>query len=585
MQISSNGQTYAPRVYPNELLISAAARFIDHTLNKEGPLTRELVGSTNNTSHFLFPQIQKRFLELLNVTSDSSFKELLHLHSTLPFYKHFLSEKWIQKISHYMDPGITKTVTRFSSPPISFNVARFCPLCIEDDRNKYGETYWHREHCLPEVSTCTIHGCFLQNWVPKLDNRIKGKIYSANRHIQKIEAPRYNTNSNLKALDRILLDLLNSKSTFNRQELISLAEKKGLIMKVKLKYYTDKHELSKFKFFASTLGGVLNINKIKKGHFTDIFNDQWTGSIPSLYILLMIHLRKLENQNSNCKRISIACVNKYCSELSNQSSDGLVQERINRKGTRVICRSCNMVYFYNVNTKKIRILHWGSVVESIVGSRLKAGYSIFGISKEVGISREIIEKIADSSYKNKYVYSGDTVDALRKTYRKKWLDELNSDHFESVKISGNKNQSIYKWLLKFDNVWIRKINKKYRKRNWETKSPDYYKSIDGKFVTRLMKAKEAILKSNNRRITYASLASAMNKGILGCKDKLPLSTQFIRENIESWFDFKKRRLTALSATIKRKNLQPPTKSHIYQKFSLRSNSVSEQNQLYKLVFK
>lgn len=38
---------------------------------------------------------------------------------------------------------------------------RFCPLCAEDDRKTYGETYWHRKHQIRNMSVCTKHRCRL----------------------------------------------------------------------------------------------------------------------------------------------------------------------------------------------------------------------------------------------------------------------------------------------------------------------------------------------------------------------------------------------------------------------------------------
>jgi hypothetical protein len=38
---------------------------------------------------------------------------------------------------------------------------RFCPLCVKEDREIYGETYWHRKHQIRNVSICTKHKCKL----------------------------------------------------------------------------------------------------------------------------------------------------------------------------------------------------------------------------------------------------------------------------------------------------------------------------------------------------------------------------------------------------------------------------------------
>lgn len=40
---------------------------------------------------------------------------------------------------------------------------RYCPLCSADDRQHYGETYWHRLHQMHGITICPIHFCFLEN--------------------------------------------------------------------------------------------------------------------------------------------------------------------------------------------------------------------------------------------------------------------------------------------------------------------------------------------------------------------------------------------------------------------------------------
>ncbi|MBR1752184.1 MAG: TniQ family protein [Ruminococcus sp.] len=48
---------------------------------------------------------------------------------------------------------------------------RYCPVCAADDREKYGETYWHRVHQIPEISVCAKHRCRLVSAKYKINNR------------------------------------------------------------------------------------------------------------------------------------------------------------------------------------------------------------------------------------------------------------------------------------------------------------------------------------------------------------------------------------------------------------------------------
>ncbi len=40
---------------------------------------------------------------------------------------------------------------------------RFCPLCTEEDKQQFGEPYWHRLHQISGVEVCLVHAVFLEN--------------------------------------------------------------------------------------------------------------------------------------------------------------------------------------------------------------------------------------------------------------------------------------------------------------------------------------------------------------------------------------------------------------------------------------
>lgn len=58
------------------------------------------------------------------------------------------------------------TLKTISVPP-EFNgikrYLRYCPLCIENDREEFGEAYWHTIHQLRGIEMCPIHHCRLYN--------------------------------------------------------------------------------------------------------------------------------------------------------------------------------------------------------------------------------------------------------------------------------------------------------------------------------------------------------------------------------------------------------------------------------------
>jgi len=40
---------------------------------------------------------------------------------------------------------------------------RFCPACVEDERDEFGECYWHRVHQTPGIEVCPVHAVWLES--------------------------------------------------------------------------------------------------------------------------------------------------------------------------------------------------------------------------------------------------------------------------------------------------------------------------------------------------------------------------------------------------------------------------------------
>jgi hypothetical protein len=40
---------------------------------------------------------------------------------------------------------------------------KYCPLCVNEDRENYGEAYWHRTHQIRNMKVCPKHNCNLIN--------------------------------------------------------------------------------------------------------------------------------------------------------------------------------------------------------------------------------------------------------------------------------------------------------------------------------------------------------------------------------------------------------------------------------------
>lgn len=56
---------------------------------------------------------------------------------------------------------------------------QFCPICIDEMLDQHGELYWRREHQLPGVFVCPLHGCGLLKSDVKLPNHSRHEFIAA----------------------------------------------------------------------------------------------------------------------------------------------------------------------------------------------------------------------------------------------------------------------------------------------------------------------------------------------------------------------------------------------------------------------
>jgi len=62
---------------------------------------------------------------------------------------------------------------------------RFCPQCVAEDRNRFGECYWHRVHQISGVELCPFHEVYLQDsHVQASNKRTRHEYVAAERSIR-----------------------------------------------------------------------------------------------------------------------------------------------------------------------------------------------------------------------------------------------------------------------------------------------------------------------------------------------------------------------------------------------------------------
>ena len=159
---------FFPTLYPGELLYSGIARYQIRSGNLSPKANiEELFNSRNITATADLPcgldNLVQNFPTYSSVTADS----FIQNHTLYPFYAPFLPPKRAKRVQESMKSAkggnIHTRVGVMASAIFTPQYFRFCPECLKEDINNYGETYWHRLHQIQGVLFCPIHQIPLQN--------------------------------------------------------------------------------------------------------------------------------------------------------------------------------------------------------------------------------------------------------------------------------------------------------------------------------------------------------------------------------------------------------------------------------------
>ena len=155
---------YFPKFYPDELLYSTIARYCDHS----GFLAFKYAAN----ELFINPsmRVDREFMKNLNEDCISvlerqlPLKAVLEQHTMMPYYTRFYDMTRKQTIRVSMlkqNQDCNKLVGMPQNRTKRKRYMRLCPACIENDREKYAECYFHRVHQMWNVNICPEHGCKL----------------------------------------------------------------------------------------------------------------------------------------------------------------------------------------------------------------------------------------------------------------------------------------------------------------------------------------------------------------------------------------------------------------------------------------
>lgn len=156
---------FMPSIYPDESVYSWFCRYYVHS---GFPINRMALEDLLYNRHC---NPSKEFIGHLNPEMEAVIKRMYPVrtlileHTMFPQYARFIGMQQKKDAIFRMEHEFCDAHRLFAILPRSEGdqYLKYCPMCVEDDRKLYGETYWHRRHQLRNMKICTKHKCLLEN--------------------------------------------------------------------------------------------------------------------------------------------------------------------------------------------------------------------------------------------------------------------------------------------------------------------------------------------------------------------------------------------------------------------------------------
>ena len=156
---------YLPEIYPDELIYSWLCRYYIHSgcITHKMALQEILSKRCNNPSKEFIGHLNPDFKDVICRKYDIN--DLIINHTMFPQYARFISLEQRKKALYHIGYDFCDVHHLFAVLPRNDadRFLKFCPICAAEDRQKYGEAFWHRKHQIRNISICQTHKCRLMN--------------------------------------------------------------------------------------------------------------------------------------------------------------------------------------------------------------------------------------------------------------------------------------------------------------------------------------------------------------------------------------------------------------------------------------
>lgn len=512
---------FFPSPYHDELLYSILGRYAARSGNtSEIHSITDLFGIRTSNAIVELPSRIDLLIDNMPVNSPYTSEYFIMKHTLFPCYAAFTKPERAEEIIDTMKNGngaVPYIKLGFTTGFLSLNkYLRFCPKCIIEDEQKYGEPYWHRIHQVFGVFICPVHK------TPIIDSKVL--IRGGNRqHIYGVDNESCVTEGNSNFSDE------------NIEKMIRMAEDVFYLLNRDYKYIN--HRCLNYQIRSKLIQkGYANMNnyvfqKRLRNDFLDFYGleylDLMQSSIDNRHHNWLTNITR----NTECNTFYLRYL--LLAQFLDLSVDDLLFEN------KDMIKN-DLDYFQELWDERLKELVSLKLsireIASILGSTTK---TVRKRIDELGIEPFWINNGGGKYINIKYMETSEFKEN-REAYREKWHDLLQQNpQFSSNKLR-QKNQGLHRWLTRYDIDWLRENTRKGKRTN---EVIDWYK----RDTELLEEVKQVVLNmkcGKPERITWTTIGNKLGIGswLSKKKDKLPLTKEYIESEIETLEDYHIRRI-------------------------------------------
>lgn len=568
---------FFPTPYPDELLFSLCSRYYVRSgnISYKGTLD-DLFSNRSLTASISLPSGISSLIKNMPPHSKVNEEQLIHQHTLYFFNTAFLPDKQAKKIFQEMcsDDGkgiyVRSGLNASGVPQNEF--LRFCEDCMKEDRESYGEMYWHRSHQLSGIHCCLKHFTPLYNSDIKVVGSNKHRFAiptlencSTNRTVldEVAEKTRLEYIKHCRKMAKWILQLMNHHFDhhplhwFDQKYRIKLAE-------LDLAYYTGRVKQKKWwEYFQN----VYSEEVLRLFHSSLRGEQDWLSLIvqknrksfhPIRHLLVISALeitieevfknelpQPFGKPNWPCQ--NIVCEN-YNVPIIESVSITLCEKTKKPIGT-FTCPVCEFSYTRRGPDQKesdkfrrTRVKSYGSLWEKKLQEYLKLDLGLRELSRRMGADPNTIKRFLNDE-KGSNLNIEQKID-FEKEDRQSWLSLQKKYPQKSIKQLREAEKALYMRLYRNDKEWLKANSPKPLKRT-SSERIDWNKR-DEEILGKVRETVKNLLNYDGKpvRITIGKVGYLIGERALLEKklNKLPKTKTYLEKRIETIEEFQKRRI-------------------------------------------